>query len=105
MLFIFASSNGGFNISILSIPFSIRFLLSVMLNKPFDFENERFLQSVQKIFDICKDNNISSGIFCDDEIKAKRYYEMGANVLWVATDNNFFMRGYNDMMNKVMEIK
>ena len=78
--------------------------LSVMLNKPFDFENERFLQSVQKIFDICKENNISSGIFCDDDIKAKRYYEMGANVLWTSTDTNMFIRGFNETYNALKKL-
>ena len=33
------------------------------------------------------------------------FRDMGANVLWVATDGVFFGRGYNDIMNKVMEIK
>ncbi len=78
--------------------------LSVMLNKPFDFEDKGFLESVETVFDICKQNNISSGIFCDDEKKAEKYRKMGANVLWTGTDINMLMRGFNETYNALKKI-
>ncbi|MBO5203165.1 MAG: hypothetical protein J6B72_00945 [Clostridia bacterium] len=79
--------------------------MSAMVGTPQNITSPIMLESIQKVFDICKAHGKSCGIFCDDENKAQLFRDMGANVLWVATDNNFFMRGYNDMMNKVMEIK
>lgn len=67
---------------------------SVMLEKPFDFENPELLAYIQKIFDICKEHNVSSGIFSDDIQKAEKYYKMGANVLWTATDMGIFLDGF-----------
>lgn len=68
---------------------------SVMVGKPFDFNNPELLNYFQQVFDICKDHNISSGIFCDDIEKAEKYYKMGANILWASTDMNIFMAGFN----------
>lgn len=78
--------------------------LSVILQKPFDFENPEHVEAVQKVFDICKKYNKSSGIFCDNEVIAERYYKMGANVLWTATDINMFMRGFNESYKKLEEL-
>ncbi len=78
--------------------------LSVMLQNPFDFETDAHVDAVQKVFDICKKYNKSSGIFCDDEAKAERYFKMGANVLWTATDINMFMRGFNETYAKLKEL-
>ena len=56
------------------------------------------------IFDICKKYDKSCGIFCDDEEKAKIYRKMGANVLWMATDRDYFLRGYNQMLDGVKDL-
>lgn len=79
--------------------------MSAMVGTPRNIVSDIMLESIKKVFDIAKKYGKSVGIFCDDENKAQLFRSMGANVLWVATDNNFFMRGYNDMMNRVMEIK
>ena len=68
---------------------------SVMVGKPFDFTNPELLDYFQQVFDICKEHNVSSGIFCDDIEKAEKYYKMGANILWASTDMNIFMAGFN----------
>lgn len=79
--------------------------MSAMVGTPQNIVSDVMIESIQKVFDICKEYGKSVGIFCDDEKKAQLFRDMGANVLWVATDANFFMRGYNDMIGKVMEIK
>lgn len=79
--------------------------LSVMLKKPFDFEDEKHTECVKRIFDICKEHNVSSGIFSDNETTAEKYFKMGANVLWTGTDANMFMRGFNETYNALKKIQ
>ena len=73
--------------------------MSVMLGTPYQIRSDVMKIAVQKVFDICRQYNKSCGIFCDDEVLAKTYREMGANVLWACTDVNFFMRGYNQVFD------
>ncbi len=70
------------------------FDFSVMLNKPLQFDDPELLSYIQKVFDICKEHNTSSGIFCDTVEKAEKFYNMGANVLWTATDMGIFNDGF-----------
>lgn len=79
--------------------------MSVMLGTPFQIRSDIMIKSVQQVFDICKEHNMSCGIFCDDEVLAKAYREMGANVLWACTDSNFFFRGYNEIFNALSEME
>ena len=79
--------------------------LSVMVGTPADVKSDIMIESIQKVFDICNSYNKSCGIFCDDEIFAQKYRDMGCNVLWTATDKDFFLRGYNLEMDAVAKIK
>ena len=73
--------------------------LSVMVGTPLDISSPAVLDSIQQVFDIAKSYGKSCGIFCDDEVKAKLYRSMGANVLWLSADREYFMRGFNQMMD------
>jgi hypothetical protein len=66
--------------------------------------SEAMDKAVQEVFDICKKYNKSCGIFCDNEILAKKYRDMGANVLWMAVDRDYYMRGLNAMLDGVKEL-
>ncbi len=79
--------------------------LSVMLGTPKQIGSEVMLEAIQKVFDICNQYGKSCGIFCDNEVLAAKYRAMGCNVLWTATDKDFFMRGYNLEMDALREIK
>ena len=79
--------------------------MSVMLGTPFQIRSDVMKEATQKVFDICKEYNMSSGIFCDDENLSKTYREMGANVLWACTDNVFFLRGYNQVFDALSEME
>jgi hypothetical protein len=35
----------------------------------------------------------------------KAHSDMGANVLWACTDNNFFMRGFNQVFDALAEME
>ena len=79
--------------------------LSCMVGTPMNTWSDVMVESVQKVFDICRERGVSTGIFCDDEDFAEKYRKMGANVLWVGADTGFFMRGFNQVINKVAELK
>ena len=78
--------------------------LSVMVGTPKDIKSPVMLESIQKIFDIANSYGKSCGIFCDNEILAQKYRDMGCNVLWTATDRDFFMRGFNQEMDALENI-
>ena len=78
--------------------------MSAMVGTPQDITSPIMLESIQQVFDICKKYGKSTGIFCDNEEKAELFRKMGANVLWVATDKDFFLRGYNEMINAVTKL-
>ncbi len=79
--------------------------LSIMVGTPKDIKSPQMIEAVQKIFDISNSYGKSCGIFCDDEVLAQKYRDMGCNVLWLASDKDFYMRGYNEEMKTVIDIK
>lgn len=79
--------------------------LSVMVGTPKDIKSKIMIESIQKIFDISNSYGKSCGIFCDDEILAQKYRDMGCNVLWLASDKDFYMRGYNTEMDVLRKIE
>lgn len=79
--------------------------LSVMVGTPKDIKSPIMIESIQKIFDISNSYGKSCGIFCDDEVLAQKYRNMGCNVLWTGSDKDFLMRGYNLEMDVLSRIK
>lgn len=78
--------------------------MSVMVGTPCDIKSPEMISAIQQVFDICKKHNKSCGIFCDDEVLAAKYRKMGANVLWVATDRDYFLRGLNAYLDGVKDL-
>lgn len=76
---------------------------SIMLGKPQEFDNPELIKHIQKIFDICRDNNTSAGIFVDNIEKAEKYIGMGANFIWAGTDVNMFINGFNNLYDLIKE--
>lgn len=79
--------------------------MSVMLGTPKVIGSPVMLEAIQEVFDICNHYGKSCGIFCDNEVLAQKYRDMGCNVLWTATDKDFFMRGYREEMDAVAAIR
>lgn len=79
--------------------------MSVMLGTPKVIGSPVMIDAIQKVFDICNSYGKSCGIFCDNEVLAQKYRDMGCNVLWTATDKDFFMRGYREEMDVLTQIK
>ena len=78
--------------------------MSVMVGTPVNIASEVMHQAIQEVFDICHKYKKSCGIFCDNEVLAKKYREMGANVLWMAVDRDYYMRGFNEMIDGVKDL-
>ena len=79
--------------------------LSVMVGTPADITSDIMIESIQKIFDICNSYGKSCGIYCNDEVYAQKYRDMGCNVLWTSSDKDFYMRGYTEEMKVLKNIK
>ena len=78
--------------------------MSVAVGTPCDIKSPEMTSAIQQVFDICKKYGKSTGIFCDDEELAKKHRKMGANVLWMATDRDYFVRGVNAFLDGVKDI-
>ena len=78
--------------------------LSVMLGTPLQLHSAEMEAAVKEIFRICLHFGKSCGIFCDDALEAARYRKHGANVLWTASDMQFYMRGFAEVMDEIAKI-
>lgn len=78
--------------------------LSVMSGTPNETRSDVMNKNIQKIFDISREYGKSCGIFCNDADDALYYRNMGANVLWTASDNQFYMRGFNETVSELNNI-
>ena len=79
--------------------------LSVMVGTPANIKSSEMISAIQEIFDISNRYGKSCGIYCDDEVLAQKYRDMGCNVLWTGSDKDFYMRGYNEEMEVLKRIK
>ena len=79
--------------------------LSVMLGTPMNSKSEAAQAAIQRTFDICRKHGKSCGIFCNDAADATHYRAMGANVLWTASDLQFYLRGYQETMDELRRIQ
>lgn len=75
--------------------------MSVMLGTPFDCKSPVMEAAVQEVFDISNARGKSCGIFCNDAADAAHYRAMGANVLWTASDLQFYCRGYAETLREL----
>lgn len=78
--------------------------LSVMLGTPRQIDSPDMLDAIGKVFRICSSYEKSCGIFCDNALLAQKYRAMGSNVLWLATDKDFLLRGYRQEMDALARI-
>ncbi|MGI6691675.1 MAG: HpcH/HpaI aldolase family protein [Christensenellales bacterium] len=78
--------------------------LSVMVGTPFDTRSDPYQAAIRQVFEISRAHGKSCGIFCNDAGDAKHYRAMGANVLWTASDLQFYMRGYLETLDELRQI-
>ena len=75
--------------------------MSVMLGTPLNCLSDVMEKTVREVFDLCWTQKKSCGIFCNDAADASHYRDMGANVLWTASDMQFYCRGFAETMNEL----
>ena len=63
------------------------------MGMPARFDEPEFQAAVKKVFDICLEKGVSVGIFCDNPTHAAKYRAMGANFLWMCTDDQIVQAG------------
>jgi len=69
--------------------------MSVMVGTPRDIYSDVMLASIKNVIDICREYNVSSGVYCNNIDEASVYHKMGANIFWFTSDLEFFLDGYN----------
>lgn len=79
--------------------------LSIMLGTPKNIKSPEMIAAIQQIFDISNSYGKSCGIYCDNEVLAQKYRDMGCNVLWTGSDKDFYMKGYNEEMAVLKAMK
>lgn len=79
--------------------------MSIMLGTPREIGSGVMREAIRRVFEICIEAGKSCGIFCDDEVIAKTYREMGCNVFWSCTDNVLFLRGFNEVFDALSEME
>ncbi len=77
--------------------------LSFNLGIPAQFEEPIFQKAVKEIFDICLARKKSVGIFCDTTAQARKYREMGANFMWICTDDQIVKAGLRAIIAPLAE--
>ena len=77
--------------------------LSFTMGLEMQFEHPDFLAAVQRIFDICKQYNKSVGSFSDTAEQAKQWRSMGANFMWLSTDEQLFLSGLRSTFKPMIE--
>ncbi|MBQ9761195.1 MAG: hypothetical protein IJW16_07585 [Clostridia bacterium] len=70
-------------------PYDLSFTMGIETQ----FEHPDFYAAVQRVFDICIERNKSVGVFCDNIEQAKKWREMGANFMWMCTDDQLLLAG------------
>ena len=78
--------------------------LSFTMGMPAQFDHPDFQNAVREIFDICRTRGKSVGIFCDGPVQAEKYIEMGANFMWMCTDDQIIQAGLRAMVAPVADI-
>lgn len=77
---------------------------SVILGEPSNVLGKLCLDNYKAVFDICKSYKKSCGIYCPDEIYAKVYKDIGAQVFWFGSELNFLIQGYNRTMDAIKDL-
>ena len=78
--------------------------MSVMLGTPFDCKSAVMEAAARKVFEVSAKFGVSCGIFCNDAADAAHYRDMGANVLWTASDLQFYCRGFGETMDELEKL-
>ena len=77
--------------------------LSFTMGLEAQFEHPDFRAAVKRVFDICIERGKSVGIFCDNTEQAKRWRALGANFMWMCTDDQLYMAGMRSIIGAMKQ--
>ena len=78
--------------------------LSIMCECPLDFEDKRFVDSVEKTIEICHAHNKSIGMFMDDLSVCEKWASRGMTIFWTAPEAvclEMGLQAFTDGINKL----
>lgn len=81
------------------------FDLSIDLGIPEQFDDPRHLEAMQEIFDTCKKYQKSVGTYCYSAERAKLYNSMGANIIWLASDEIIVNTGFHAIYDEAYKLR
>jgi 4-hydroxy-2-oxoheptanedioate aldolase len=67
---------------------------SIMYGTPLNIKSDVIKNFIKKVFSICRQENISCGIFVDNRSMIQGYRELGANIFWVGSEISFICESY-----------
>ena len=79
--------------------------LSLMVGTPREIFSAEMVAAISRVFGICKEYGKSAGIYCDNANDAASFIKMGANIIWLASDLDFFQDGYNRAFDALKNIR
>ena len=74
---------------------------SISLSLPTQVEHPVVQNEIRQVFDICNKYNKSCGCFSSTPMLTKHYAEIGANVFWVGTDEDYFRLGIQQYLDAI----
>lgn len=80
-------------------PYDLSFAMGIETQ----FESPLFLDAVKRVFDICIERGKSVGIFCDNTEQAKKWRALGANFMWMCTDDQLILHAMRAIIKPITE--
>ena len=77
--------------------------LSLMVGTPREIFSDNMVASIGQVFRICEEYGTSAGIYCNNPDDASTFINLGANIVWLASDLDFFMDGYSRAFDALRE--
>lgn len=76
--------------------------LSVSLGVPGDFKHPRFIEAVERTFEICLKNSVSPALHTSDLEAVKRYRDMGMRFLMYASESRMLLGAATDAVRQLV---
>lgn len=79
--------------------------MSIAMGIPWEFDNPKLLDGIDAVMNICKKNDLSCGIYCDNEEEVRHWRKKGMNIIWASGDLGFINKAYADLCKCIKEIE
>ena len=76
--------------------------LSVSLGVPGDFKHPKFVEAVERTFEICRKNGVSPALHTGDLEAVKRYRDMGMRFLMYGSESRMLLLAASDAVRQLV---